>query len=100
MQIVIKKGVGLTPIFSAMDKEIGKIKAAAALLVINSVNKSVMIKITASKIKGPNRSVSPMANCAMAPASPELSIALLMAKAPAMVMRISQEINFVYFLGG
>ena len=54
MQIVIKKGVGLTPIFSAMDKEIGKIKAAAALLVINSVNKSVMIKITASKIKGPN----------------------------------------------
>ena len=38
--------------------------------------------------------------CATQSARPELVIAVLMANAEAMVIRISHEINFEYFFGG
>ena len=52
MQMVTKKGMGLTPMCSAMAREMGNAKAAAALFVINSVNKLVIIKTTANRTLG------------------------------------------------
>ena len=52
MQIVTKKGIGLTPMCCAMLNDRGKAKAAAALLVISSVNRLVIIKMTANNTTG------------------------------------------------
>jgi hypothetical protein len=43
MQITTKKGVGLTPNCDEMESANGKASAAAALFVISSVNRFVMI---------------------------------------------------------
>ncbi len=53
MQITTKKGVGLTPNCDEMESANGKASAAAALFVISSVNRFVMINMTASNTVGP-----------------------------------------------
>ena len=49
----LKKGIGLTPICEEMESANGKASAAAALFVISSVNKFVMINTAASNTWGP-----------------------------------------------
>ena len=53
IQITTKKGIGLTPICEEMESANGKASAAAALFVISSVNRFVMINIAASNTWGP-----------------------------------------------
>ena len=60
IQITTKKGVGDTPSWVDRDNAIGKASAAAALLVMISVNKFVMINNKASNIWGPRLSAKPM----------------------------------------
>ena len=43
MQMATKKGIGFTPSCSEAESAIGKAKAAAALLVISSVMRLVVI---------------------------------------------------------
>ena len=49
IQITTKNGTGLTPNCVEMESAKGKAKAAAALFVISSVNRLVMINTAASK---------------------------------------------------
>ena len=100
IQITTKNGVGSTPNCVATDKAIGKLNAAAALFVINSVNILVIINRIASNAYGPKLSAIPIIWRAIMEAKPEFSMALLIAKAQAIVIKISQEMYFVYFLGG
>ena len=85
MQIAIKKGIGLTFSWVAVDNATGNAKAAAALLVISSVITFVVIYKAARAISG---DTFPPANAvsfsAIKSARPEFVIALLIARALAM----------------
>ena len=100
MHITTKNGIGLTPNCCDNDKASGNDKAAAALLVISSVKMLVMINSAASITYGPWSCPSAMMCFAIKSATPEFTIALLMAKAQAMVTSISHDIYLVYFCGG
>ena len=91
MHMTTKNGVGSTLSCVATANAIGKLKAAAALFVISSVKIFVMMKRTARTPYGPRLSVIAMTLVASMGANPEFSIALLMANAHAMVIRMSQE---------
>ena len=97
MAMVIKKGFGSTPNCSAAERAIGNTRAAAALFVIISVNIAV-IKYNAAKTPtGPKPCENFMVVRAIDSAVPEFNMALLMAKAHAMVIKTSQLMAFVYF---
>ena len=96
----MQKGVGSAPNFVATESAIGNAKAAAALFVISSVMMFVTMYITASIVYGETSSQMPIINSATASATPETLIARLIAKAEAIVIRMSHEINFVYFFAG
>lgn len=70
MAIAIKRGLGLTPIWEAAEKAMGKIKAAAALLVIISVNTVVIKYIPANTPIGPRTLTVFIITPAIAPAAP------------------------------
>ena len=53
IQMTTKNGVGSTPNWTESDRANGKANAAAALFVISSVNKLVIINKTASNTCGP-----------------------------------------------
>ena len=53
IQITTKKGIGLTPICAEMDNANGKARAAAALFVMSSVNKLVIMNTAANSTCGP-----------------------------------------------
>ena len=98
IQITTKKGVGSTPNCRATESAMGKLNAAAALFVINSVNRLVIIKRIASNAYGPNWSAIEMIERAIKGAKPEFSIALLIAKAQAMVINISHD-SYIFSVG-
>lgn len=100
MQMAIKKGIGSTPNFAAVSNAKGKANAAAALFVTNSVISSVTIYNKASAPHAPKEPDTVLIKLAISAAKPDSSMAALIAKAQAIVIKMSQLMYFVYFLGG
>ena len=97
MAIVTKNGFGSIPICWAAESAMGNTSAAAALLVIISVKIEVIKYKAANTPTGPKARAKFMVVRAIPSAAHEFCIALLMANAQAIVIKISPLMALVYF---